>query len=368
MSAVGLYIHVPFCVKKCPYCDFYSITDHNSDLFDKYTDAVVRNIKKYLSENKNLLFDTVYFGGGTPSIMPVSFYEAILKTISQSCSIESSEITIELNPKTADKDKIVSLRNVGINRLSVGIQSANDTELADLGRIHNFAEASEIILSAHEAGFDNISADLMISIKNQTIQTLKNSIDMVTALPVKHISAYILKIEKGTVYYKNNISDYLPDDDKTAEMYIEAVRRLSDKGFKQYEISNFSKHGFQSKHNLKYWYCQEYIGIGPSAHSFFNNKRYEVPKDVNKFTLSEYQNEIINEEHPGDFFEKAMLALRLTEGLDLKPYPEYVAKVIKHAEKFRKASLLKINDRVISLTPQGFLVSNSIISDLLSEF
>lgn len=367
MSEVGLYIHVPFCVKKCPYCDFYSITNHDSDLFDKYTDAVVRNIKKYLSDNKSLVFDTVYFGGGTPSVMPVSFYEAVLKAISKSCNIESSEITIELNPKTADKNKLVSLRNAGINRLSVGIQSANDTELSALGRIHNFAEASEIILSASESGFDNISADLMISIKDQTIQTLEKSIDMVAELPVKHISAYILKIEKGTEYYKNRISDYLPDDDKTAEVYIAAVKRLSDKGFEQYEISNFSKDGFRSRHNLKYWHCQEYIGIGPSAHSFFRNKRYEVPRDVNKFISSENQDEIINEEHPGDFFEKAMLALRLTVGLDLRRYPEYAPDILKHAEKFRKASLLKIQDSVISLTPEGFLLSNSIISDLLSE-
>ena len=186
----GLYIHVPFCVRKCPYCDFYSVASSKEKLYEQYADAVIRNIKRYVRENPEIFFETVYFGGGTPSLLPVYLYE---------------KITIELNPGTSDEDKLRKLRSIGINRLSVGIQSAKDNELKYLGRIHDFTQAKNIINDAYSAGFENISADLMIGVREQTMESLMFSIDRLTELPLKHISAYMLKIEEGTEYFKNGM-------------------------------------------------------------------------------------------------------------------------------------------------------------------
>lgn len=319
--STGLYIHVPFCVKKCPYCDFYSVSDHSSEIYKKYTDAVLRNIQEYIRKYPSLSFDTVYFGGGTPSVMPVSFYEKVLSLVSHVCDMKSSEITIELNPQTADYEKLKDLRSTGINRLSVGVQSAVDSELHDLGRIHDSYQACQTINDAHAAGFENISADLMTGIKGQTAGSLLKSICTLSELPVKHISAYMLKIEENTEYFRKGFSKLIPDEDETADLYFLTVSSLEERGFYQYEISNFAFKGYESRHNLKYWHCEEYIGIGPSAHSYFNGKRYEVPRELENFVKSDTQHEIVNELMPADFFEKAMLALRLTEGLDLRKYP-----------------------------------------------
>lgn len=365
MSLKGLYIHVPFCVRKCPYCDFYSTAAHDTELFDDYREAVLRNIKRYRQISSDLPFDTVYFGGGTPSLLPASFFESIISELSDGCLAEDAEITMELNPGTADAEKVRALRRAGINRLSVGIQSAVDSELKDLGRIHTFSQAADIIRYAYDAGFENISADLMTGTMHQTPDTLEYSVNALCDLPLKHISSYMLKIEEGTEYFRRNIYSDLPDEDRTAEMYLQTVRLLAQRGFAQYEISNFSKPGYESRHNLKYWHCEEYIGIGPSSHSYFNGKRYEVPRDLKAFVSDEFQNELINEEEPGDLFEKAMLGLRLTEGFDLSPYPEYQDEVFRRAEKYISHGLAVRNGSRLSLTPEGFLVSNSIISDIL---
>jgi len=364
--SVGLYIHVPFCIRKCPYCDFYSVT-LSDELVSVYTQAVIRNIRAYREQNSSLSFDTVYFGGGTPSLMPLSFFDGVLSELSGGLT-DSPEITAELNPGTSDFDKLQSLRCVGINRLSVGIQSAVGTELSDLGRIHSFEEAKSAVSDAYRAGFENISADLMIGIKGQTKDSLISSVDALTALPLTHISSYMLKIEEGTEFFKKNIKKEVPDEDTAAELYLLSVSELEKKGYKQYEISNFSRPGFESRHNLRYWRCEEYIGIGPSAHSYYNGKRYSVPRDLSDFTASERQREDVTEEKPADFFEKAMLALRLSEGLDLKKYPREAPFVLKRAEKFKNTPLLEVNDRKINLTPEGFVVSNSLISELLIDF
>ena len=366
MRNIGLYIHVPFCVCKCPYCDFYSVAANDSRKYTEYSDAVIRNILRYKKTYQDLIIDTVYFGGGTPSLLPACFFDKVISEISDILS-DDPEITMELNPKTADAQKLRALRKTGVNRLSVGVQSADDKELEYLGRIHSFSKAEEIINSAYQSGFENISADLMIGIKGQTTDSLRNSVCRITDLPVKHISAYMLKIEEGTPYFESNISSEVPDEDMTARLYLLAAELLDKKGFMQYEISNFSVKGAHSRHNMKYWHCQEYIGIGPSAHSFFNNKRYEVPRDLGLFTESNVQTEIINEENPADFFEKAMLALRLSEGLDMSVYPQYFESVLRRAEKYIDTDLLTIKDHRICLTSHGFLLSNYIIADLFAD-
>lgn len=364
--STGLYIHVPFCIRKCPYCDFYSVS-FRDELYDDYVAAVLRNIEGYISDYPDLMFDTVYFGGGTPSLMPAEFFDSVINAVKNNLSADH-EITMELNPKTADPYKLKQIREAGVDRISVGIQSAIESELLDLGRIHTFEDASNAVCDARNAGFDNISADLMIGIKGQDADSLKFSINELAKLGVDHISSYMLKIEPGTEYFAKGIGNEVPDEDETADMYLFSVKELESRGYIQYEISNFSHPGYESRHNLKYWRCEEYIGIGPSSHSYFNNKRYEVPRDLTEFIRTSRQCEIINEDEPGDFFEKAMLALRLTEGLDLSKYHDEAPYVIKRAEKYIKAGLVKHKNNIIRFTPEGFVVSNFLISELLADF
>lgn len=365
--STGLYIHVPFCVRKCPYCDFYSVPASDSGFFENYAEATIRNITRYTSDYSDIVFDTVYFGGGTPSLMDSSFFGRVLESAGGYLS-SGAEITMEVNPGTVNLEKLNSFRSAGINRISVGIQSASDSELSDLGRIHTFREAAEVVNDSFRAGFTNISADLMIGVKGQNTESLVNSVNSLADLGVQHISSYMLKIEPGTPYSRNGISALIPDDDESADMYLLTVRTLAERGYAQYEISNFCIPGFESRHNLKYWHCEEYIGIGPSAHSFFGGRRFEVPRNLSDFIQSEKQNECINEYEPGTFFEKAMLALRLSEGLDLNKYPEEAPAVLKRASVFDGTGFTEINNNVLRFTPEGFLVSNQLISEILADF
>ncbi len=365
MNKTGLYIHVPFCAVKCPYCDFYS-TGFSRKAVSDYSDAVIRNLKHYIEKNPEIVFDTVYFGGGTPSLMPSEFFFSVMDVISEKITGDIPEISIEVNPKTVNYDKLKDYTVCGINRLSIGVQSSWDNELEGLGRKHTFADAEKTFDMAHKAGFSNISADLMLGIKDQSKDSLMISCEKVSELSPKHISAYMLIIEPGTKYYTDNISLCVPDEDETADMYLSMVKKLDDLGFRQYEISNFSAEGSESRHNLKYWRCEEYIGIGPSAHSYFGGKRYEVPGDLSGFISSEYQNEIVNEGNPGSFFEKAMLRLRLTEGLPLNEYPEYKDKILNNSDKFIKSGLVKLCDDNLRLSPEGFLISNYLIAEIIS--
>ncbi|NLP26853.1 MAG: radical SAM family heme chaperone HemW [Clostridiales bacterium] len=358
---LGLYIHVPFCEKKCPYCDFYSVS-YCRDTARLYTDAVIRNIKAYRG---NAEIDTIYFGGGTPSILPVEFITSILQAVNENYIVNEAEITIEINPKTVNTKKLLQLRKMGVNRVSIGVQSCVDSELEALGRIHNYDEARKTVLSAYKAGFKNISCDLMLGVIGQTVDSLIYSINQLCKLPISHVSAYMLKIEENTEFNKQNIIDSLPCEDLVSDMYLLMVENLEENGFSQYEISNFSKIGFESKHNLKYWECKEYIGIGPSSHSYFNGKRTAVPNSLQDFIELDRQTEIVTEENPGSFEEIAMLQLRLKEGLCLTKFNNKLDSIMNKAIPFEKMGLLTISDNTIALTAKGFLVSNAIIGGLL---
>ncbi|MFA5658748.1 MAG: radical SAM family heme chaperone HemW, partial [Oscillospiraceae bacterium] len=270
--AVGLYFHIPFCMRKCPYCDFYSLV-FSEEMQDEFTAAVVRNILSCGGES----VDTIYFGGGTPSLLSAESYVKIFKAISDNFKLESPEISLEANPGTIDYNKLKRLRELGFNRISFGVQSLSDNELSALGRIHTSAQAENAVILAKSAGFENISADIILGLIGQDENSLSSTIDRLCSLPVSHISAYMLKIEKNTPFNSPEIIRQLPDDEKTADIYLFAAEKLEKNGFLQYEISNFSKPGLECRHNLKYWRCEEYIGIGPSAHSYFNNKRYFSP-------------------------------------------------------------------------------------------
>lgn len=358
MKPVGIYIHVPFCAKKCPYCDFYSCS-YSKNKAEAYTKAVIKHIENCESADA----DTVYFGGGTPSLIPVEFIENILNEVNKKFDLINPEITIEVNPCTVNTEKLKQYKSMGVNRLSVGVQSANENELLFLGRSHSFEKAEEVILSAHEIGFENISADLMIGLPFQTTESMYMSIDKLSALPLNHISSYILKIEENTPFNNTEIIDSMPDDDTVSDMYLNMVNKLSEKGFMQYEISNFSKKGYESRHNLKYWHCEEYIGFGPMAHSFYGGKRYFNAESLDEYILFTLK-KTITDHSPGNEDEKIMLSLRLTEGLKLSDFPERRKKIELKAELLKKAGLVSYNGEKMSLTPKGFLLSNSIISEI----
>jgi oxygen-independent coproporphyrinogen-3 oxidase len=342
MKKLGLYVHIPFCVKKCGYCDFYSITDLS--LIEDYVEAVIRNIKNY-SYN----YDTVYFGGGTPSLLTPSQIGRIIEAASPE---KDAEITIECNPQSSDGNYFYELRKTGVNRLSNGVQSFDDDTLKKLGRLHSAETAVQTVFAAHKVGFENISIDLILGVSD-----CKPDFDTINNLPIKHISAYILKIEDETPFGTDkNLS--FPDEDKVCDEYLEIVSKI---GFPQYEISNFAKTGYECKHNLKYWNCEEYLGIGPAAHSYLNGKRFAVPRDIKSFISPKLQPIYITDENPGGIDEKLMLGIRLMKGVEVVKYPG----IIERAEPFLKSDMLKLNSGRLCLTPKGALISNSIITDLL---
>ena len=357
-KSVGLYIHVPFCKSKCPYCDFYSVA--NADEYkEEYKKAVLRNIEKH----QDVSFDTVYFGGGTPILLWTEICE-ILDSIGDRIT-ENAEITLEANPCSTSFDKLCSLKRSGVNRISFGLQSGDDKELKALGRLHNSKEGADAVLLADKAGIKNISADIMLGIPFQTKKSLENTLVYMIQLPLSHISAYMLKIEPDTVFARKSVQP--ADEELMSELYLKTVDHLNEKGFSQYEISNFSKVGYESKHNLKYWKCEEYLGIGPSAHSFLKGKRFFFDRDFESFITCPVP---VSDGEGGSEEEYIMLALRLSEGLQNDKFKKRFKKdidktVFKKAEYYKSKGLLDLTDERISLNEKGFLLSNTIISDLL---
>ena len=344
----GLYIHVPFCVQKCPYCDFFSVTDLS--LREVYAEAVIRNIRSV-----NDSFSTVYFGGGTPSLLTP---EQIHRILSVAEILPGAEISMEANPGTADGEYFRSVKAAGINRISFGVQSFDDTELKALGRIHSSEEAVSAILSAEKAGFENISADLMLAVSGQTRTTLRRNLEIITSLPLNHISAYMLKVESGTpLSHDNELLEKIPGEDETAEMYLETVHVLENHGFEQYEISNFAQQGFECRHNLGYWRCEEYYGIGCSAHSFVCGERFCCEDSPEEFISAEIQGRTALGSG-GEVSEKAMLAIRLTkEGIPADLFPG----LEERSSILIQKRLMKKEQGFLRLTPEGCLVSNEII-------
>ena len=367
--SIGIYIHVPFCLRKCPYCDFYSVK-YDSVFCKKYVDAVCRNILS--RKNENLSVDTIYFGGGTPSLLTAAQIEQILSSCNKSFDIVNPEITIEANPCSVNLSKLKDYRSIGINRISFGVQSADNKQLEFLGRLHDYHNAEMAVNSAYDAGFENISCDIMLGLKGQDLFSMCETIDKITSLPVNHISAYMLKIEPSTPFNCYEIKSVVANEDLQSDMYLKAVELLEKKNFEQYEISNFAKENAYSKHNLKYWQGSDYLGFGPASHSFYNGKRYYVPKDIDDFIKNEYQTEIVIEQSVNQLEEYIMLALRLKWGINKEKIielgcPEFADRVFKKAKFYEKYGLCKVSENNIALTPKGFLVSNSLIAEFLDD-
>lgn len=363
MNTLGIYIHVPFCGKKCGYCDFYSAS-YNKQKAEDYVAAVIKNIAHYSDRSRSV--DTVYFGGGTPSLLTPQQLNNILDSVGGSFQLENSaEITIEANPCTLAPDKLRSLRSSGINRLSIGVQSLLDDELKMLERVHSSQRAIKAVNDAHDAGFENISCDIMLGLPHQTPDKLLYTLENIVMLPIKHISAYILKTEPGTPFDSDEIKNQLPDEDAVSDLYMLTCEKLENSGFMQYEISNFAVPGYESKHNCRYWKCQDYLGIGPAAHSCYEGRRFAVPRDLVSFINSDIQPFTVTDDSPCGFEEFAMLRLRLKEGLKLSDVPEHRIEIEKKMPALINAGYADFDGETISLTRKGFLMSNSVIEYLV---
>ncbi len=365
-GCLGLYIHIPFCQKKCNYFDFYSIVP-TDDIKKRYTQSLCKEIKKW-GERTARPIDTIYIGGGTPSLLSDAELSAVFSVINNSFNVLSdAEITVEVNPGDNINQFLKCAALLGVNRVSIGAQSCNDNELCALGRRHNVKDVKTAVDAARSLGFNNISADIMLGLPNSTGDTLQKSIDGILSLDTEHISAYILKIEKGTPFDLMKIS--VPDDDEVSGQYLQLCGALKEAGFEHYEISNFAKKGFESRHNNRYWTQEEYIGIGPAAHSFFEGERFYYDRDINSFIDSP---KTISDGKGGDEAEFIMLALRLSRGLIFEEFEEKFNKpinklIIKKAENLSKRGLCTVDQNRISLSDTGMLVSNAIIFNLLGD-
>lgn len=368
----GLYIHIPFCVQKCPYCDFYSLPPLD-DIVQRYIATVIREATaarhKYAAE-----FDTLYIGGGTPSVLGADDLAQLVSTLRGVFGIDAqAEVTVELNPSdVGDEHKEFAfslLAAAGINRLSLGLQSASDDERRQLGRRGLAADTARAARRAREAGIADISFDLMLGIPGQTNDTLRRSVEFCEENGATHVSAYMLKIEEGTPFAAREHSLNLPPEDEVCALYHAACDALETAGYKQYEISNFALDGYRSRHNLKYWHTLDYLGIGPGAHSFFNGRRFYYPRDIEAFIAGTPPQA---DGSGGDFAEFAMLALRLTDGLENAAVnarfgADIPAAMRQKAVAFAANNLLIIDERGIRLTREGFLFSNAIIAALLGD-
>lgn len=369
-----IYIHIPFCIKKCNYCDFYSISTKDTSLIKKYIDAVKKEIvlqaENLKKNNKNQSISSIFIGGGTPTSISLTYIKSILETINQNFIIDKDcEITIEANPGT-DID-FYELRNISINRISIGIQSFNDEELLLLGRIHNGNTAFETLKTAKKY-FNNINADLIFSIPNQTSSSLALTINKLLECDIQHISAYSLIYEPNTkLYNKLQQKEIIPkNDNEDADFYKYIYTTLKNNNYIHYEISNFAKEGFQCRHNLNYWQHNEYIGIGSAAYGYINNKRYYNFYDINKYCdlldkdkMPIENIEILSKENL--FTETIFLGLR-SEGISLSLLTEDNIRYCKYLEKENLGYFYKKNNNTIfRLTSAGYFICDEITLKLL---
>ena len=369
-KSLGIYIHIPFCKRKCRYCDFCSVSGKDDGFMVKYAEELCKRVRDFLPCAKDHTVDTVYFGGGTPTLLPIDAVKMIMNEIARFDISRDVEITMECNPATADLTYLSQLRGIGINRLSIGLQSASDTELSLLGRAHNSEDFVTCFENARKAGFDNISADLMYGIPDQTLESFSHSLDFLTALSPEHISAYGLTIEEGTYFHKHLSELDIADDDMQAEMYSLMCERLETNGYHRYEISNFSRIGRESRHNTRYWAGLDYIGFGVAAHSCFDNERFGNSRDIEGFLRGD---DITEERYTLDIDELRkeyiMLGLRMERGISLSKYEERFGMTIKTdvypLDNYIRNGFLKLSGDSLSFTEKGFLVSNSILSELI---
>ena len=375
-KSLGIYVHIPFCRSKCEYCDFYSLPGaRNREKMQQYLDALVLHIREAAQGASGYEVDTVYFGGGTPSFFGASGLSRIFAEIDRRFDVSrDAEVTLEANPDSVTLPMLTHLRRSGFNRISIGVQSDVDEQLKALGRPHTYKQAQQAVSLSRRAGFDNVSVDLMFGIPNQSreqwMQTLRNVID----LKADHISCYGLKVEPGTKLWEYRDCANLPDDDAQADMYFYAVDTLEQFGYHQYEISNFAHDGFICRHNMKYWVGDEYLGFGPCAASDFAGRRFTIEPDLDKY-ISGVMNKgvILSESELIPLRERAgeylMLRLRTADGIEAEEYTRSFLLPFKPLEellmKYEMQELAARNGPRWHLTPKGFMVSNTLLVELL---
>jgi oxygen-independent coproporphyrinogen-3 oxidase len=370
---LGIYIHIPFCLQKCLYCDFCSFPGREKAEITRYAQKAVEQLRLWSGKCKNYTVDTVYFGGGTPTLMSVNDYNIIMTALREGFNLSpDAEITTECNPATTDREILNKLRELGINRLSIGAQSLDDDELKKLGRLHTADDFIKIFRVARVAGFRNISADLIYGIPGQNQESFRKTLVKLCDLNPEHVSAYCLKVEESTPFGRMGKDLVLPGEDETADMYSEAIKTLSARGLEQYEISNFAQPGYESRHNLKYWNCDEYLGIGVAAHSYFGGERFACHRDIGRYLAGDFTDEStrIKISAADSETEYVMLSMRLSRGLDAAEYSRRFGKdpFIKYEsrfEKFIKGGYVISDADGYRFTPRGMFVSNFILSSVL---
>ena len=368
-DTLGLYVHIPFCVRKCNYCDFCSFNISLIEWRDKYIDRLCEEIASY--KNKGIRLDTVFFGGGTPSLLTPEEFVKIFHVIKDSFEIsEDAEITVEANPKTLDCEKLSAFGECGVNRLSIGLQSVHENELKILGRIHNFEDFLASYNLAREYGIDNINVDLMYGIPEQTMKSFSDTLSAVLSLKPEHISLYGLILEEGTPFFDGRESLSLPSEENECDMYYFAADMLRSAGYSHYEISNYSLPDKPSRHNLKYWRCQEYIGVGVAAYSYFEGKRYGNSNCIEEYLAEARTNYDKEAESPDEAYEYVMLRLRLAEGFSLFDYRarfgvDFLDNRMDLIDSLVNAGYIAFQGDRIALTERGFYVSNSILTELI---
>ena len=372
---LGLYLHIPFCKSKCIYCDFYSLPSAEEQM-DRYVSALSCHLIETAPRAAGYTVDTVYFGGGTPSYLGEKRLKKLLKTIEKYYTLSrEAEVTIEANPDSLQDFRMVrALRRCGVNRISLGVQSTDDDELKAIGRIHTFAQVKDAVAAVRKGGIQNLSLDLIYGLPGQTMEKWQTTLEQAADLGPEHLSCYGLKVEEGTPLWRMQESLILPDDDLQADMYLWAVDFLERRGYEQYEISNFAKSGFASRHNLKYWTLQEYAGFGPGAHSDFGGVRYAFVRDLAAYCagvesggniLSESERISDRERHR----EYLMLGLRTAAGISRREFEARCRTSFDPIEgvleKLVSPGYVKKEEDRWHLTPEGFLVSNQIIGQAL---
>jgi oxygen-independent coproporphyrinogen-3 oxidase len=378
MKKLGLYFHIPFCVQKCLYCDFNSKPKTSEDLVQAYLNSLKKEIEVKSQSVKEYIIDSIFIGGGTPTYISCMQLCDLLKQIKSSFNIDKNcEISCEANPGTVDFEKLKMMKESGINRLSIGLQSADDTILKQIGRIHNFNEFLTCYTEARSAGFNNINIDIMFGLPNQTLNTLKGTLDAILKLNPEHISAYSLILEEETPLYEMNLNKKLklPDEDEEEEMYEYSIERLKKNGLEQYEISNFSKEGKECRQNLKYWSCDEYLGFGVSAHSYLNSVRWGNIANINEYIKkSSNENEIIESKEElteeDKISEFMFMNLRKTKGVPIQEFLNRFNKSIFEVygeiiEKYKKLNLINLTENYVFLTTKGIEISNTIMADFI---
>lgn len=374
-TPLGIYIHIPFCHSKCSYCDFYSEAGHDEDLMDQYLKAICTHIKETGPLTPGYRVDTVYFGGGTPSFFGADGLAAILTAVRQSFDVSpQAEITFEANPDSVTLRLLRRLRSEGFNRVSLGVQSDDDEMLHRLGRPHTYEQVEEAVRLIRKAGIQTLSVDLMMGLPEQTLQAWQNTLTNVLRLQPEHISCYGLEVKPGTPLYTVRDRCGIPPAETYADMYLAAVEILRAKGYRQYEISNFAKKGKVSRHNLKYWTGGEFLGFGASASSDFAGKRFLMVSDIRAYIDGiRSHGQVIEDLQEVPLWERAgeylMTRLRTTLGISRQEYEKQYLLPFDPLEdllqKDRDHYLAILSDGRWRLSPEGMLVSNSILTELL---